>query len=300
MAHNLTRFSRTIFNTPQYIIQSEFDPIAQYLIKRQFDPSLIITTKKKDKKCDDKEGPEVPDCPSDDPEVEMSMDEEGMHIVGNIGVIEVEGALSYQPIYTLCGKVGTSYEELIEWTSELAEMGIKTIIYEFSSGGGQAAHLWDTTQTLRDILTENGIRSIAYIDEYAASAAYALAVICDEVIIHPSAEAGSIGCVVCLTDYSKAMDKEGIKPIYITSTSGKVPFNEDGSFSDKFLAKVQESVDRLGDEFVNHVAKYTGLSVEEIKATDAQSFYADKALALGLVNKVMTHREFNNYLSTII
>lgn len=295
MAHNIVRFTKGILNTPQFITQSAFEPIAQYLIKRQFDPSLIITNKKK--KCDKGEDDQdMPDCPN--PEMDMSMDEDGMHVVGNIGVIEVEGALSYKPIETMCGKVGTSYEELIEWTSGLAEMGIKTIIYEFESGGGQAAHLWDTTQTLRDLLTENNIRSIAYIDECACSAAYALAVICDEIIIHPSACAGSVGCVVCLTDDSKEMEMEGIKPIYITSSPGKVPFNPDGSFSDKFLARLQQDVDRLGNEFVGHVSKYTGLSAEEIKATDAQSFYADEALSLGLVNKVMTHREFNNYLQT--
>ena len=58
----------------------------------------------------------------------------------------------------------------------------------------------------------------------ACSVYYALIAQCDEVIANPDAIVGSIGCCVALTDVSKAMEMEGVKRIFITSGSNKVPF----------------------------------------------------------------------------
>ena len=98
-------------------------------------------------------------------------------------------------------------------------------------------------------------------------------------------------------DDSKAMEKEGYKRVVISSTPGKSPYTEDGSFSKQFLEKMQEDVTRLGNKFAEHVAKYTGLPVEAILKMDAQTFHAEEALEIGLVNAIMTPREFINHLS---
>ena len=60
---------------------------------------------------------------------------------------------------------------------------------------------------------------------------------------------------------------------------------------------MQEDVTRLGNKFAEHVSFYTGLAVDDILAMDAQTFNAEKALEIGLVNKIMTPREFLNYIS---
>jgi ClpP class serine protease len=64
------------------------------------------------------------------------------------------------------------------------------------------------------------------------------------------------------------------------------------------LDKLQEDVNRLGMQFAEHVSKYSGLSVETILALDAQSFHSEKAKEIGLINEIMTPREFLNYLSS--
>jgi ClpP class serine protease len=131
---------------------------------------------------------------------------------------------------------------------------------------------------IRAILDANNIYSIGYADTVAASAAYALISICDEVIANPSADVGSIGCVVALLDTSKAYEQAGLKRIFITSGENKVPFAEDGSFKEEFLDEIQESVDKLNAEFAAHVSKYTGLSVDAIMGFEAKCFDADEAL----------------------
>lgn len=278
MAHNIQRLAATILNRPQLITQQSFDPIVQYVTARVANPEFAVY--KEDRK--------------------EREEDERVEMINGVAVIKIEGSLSYKPIYTLCGEMGTSYMGLIEQTQYAIDNKAHTVVYEVGSGGGEASHCFESAATLRDMLTEAGVRSISYVDTAAYSAAYALAVVADEVIVNPSAGVGSIGCVVCLTDYSKALEKEGIKPVYITSVDGKVPFNADGSFSDTFLAKLKEDVVRLGDEFVAHVAAYTGLPEEEIKATNASTFHATKAVEMGLANAVMTHREFSTYLSNKI
>jgi ClpP class serine protease len=276
-AHNIVRLASTIFNTPQLITAEGFDPIAKYLSRRITDADFAIYKKEDDEK--------------------YNKDEDDLEMIGSVGVVQISGSLSYRPVYTLCGEVGTSYMGLIEQTQALIDAGAKTIVYEVDSPGGMAAHCFDTADTLREMLTEAGVKSIAYLDGTSASAAYALSCIADEVIAHPSASAGSVGCIVCLLSDAKALEQEGYKRLTITSTPGKSPFAEDGSFSEQFLNKLQEDVNRLGAEFVAHVAKFTGVSEADIAAQDAQCFHAEAALEKGLVNAIMNHREFSAYVA---
>jgi len=273
--HNLVRLASTVFNTPQLITAEGFEPIASYLTRRMSDANFAVY---KDNDKGDKEKHKT-------------------NKMGNLGVIQIDGSLSYQPVETLCGAVGTSYVDLIAQTQELIDSGVDTILYEVDSPGGEAAHCFDTADTLREMLTDAGVKSFAYIDGYSASAAYALSCVMDEVIIHPSAVAGSIGCIVCLYSDAKALEKEGFERHVITSTPGKSPYAKEGGFSEAFLTKIQQDVNRLGAEFVAHVSKFTGIPEEDIAATDAQCFHAEMALEKGLVNAVMNHREFSKYLA---
>ena len=118
-------------------------------------------------------------------------------------------------------------------------------------------------------------------------------------IANPSAEVGSIGCVVALMDVSKAMDNAGLKRIYIASGKSKVPFAEDGSFKPEFLQEVQAEVDRLNEEFASHVSTYTGLDVSTIMEMEAKVFNAKEAMNRGLVNAVMTTKEFAQFLAQL-
>jgi hypothetical protein len=66
-----------------------------------------------------------------------------------------------------------------------------------------------------------------------------------------------------------------------------------------FLAELQESVNELHTEFVNHVASYRSLSPDVIDGLNAKVFSAKKALDIGLVDKIMTQDEFANYLADL-
>lgn len=273
--HSLFRYSSKIWNTPQLITPEEFTPILQYLSSRNLG---------------DIEFGVVPQGTVKPKKPEM---------VNKVGEVQVSGALTYKPVVALCEAASTNYTELLQEVELLISEGVKTIVMTHNSGGGEAMMMMATANRIRELADENDVKLISYIETISASASLGLGVVCDEVICHPEARTGSIGALVCLVDRSKALADSGIKPIFISSVEGKVPYKSDGSFSDKFLAKIQEDVTELGNNFAEHVTKYTGIPVEDVLALDAQMYGAKKAKEIGLVNSIMNHQEFAQYLSKL-
>jgi ClpP class serine protease len=273
MAHSLFRVAEQLYNVPHLITEAGLAPIVEYLSHRnsiEFSSAIVANAQEpvKPKKLD------------------------------KIGEIAIDGALTYKPVIGACGATqGVSYQSILEQAQMLIDDGVTTLITVHSSPGGQASHCFSTANDLRSLCDENGVKWYAYIDTLSASASLAINVAADEVIIHPDAQTGSIGCVVALLDKSKAMADAGLKPIYISSTPGKTPFAEDGSFSKEFLNEMQTEVTRLGNMFAEHVSKYTSVPVKDILAMDAKMFHAEAALEAGLVNKVMDHKQFSAYVA---
>lgn len=277
MSHKLLRLSSQVFNTPHLITAETLAPITDYFVSRNIGDVKMM---------------------EDDDEYVYS-DPDEVEVINGTAFIEVEGALTYKPQQGMCTPAGCSYTSLIGKSQYALAMGAKNLVFTYASGGGQALGCFLSANEVRQMADAAGAKIYAYIEEGAHSAAYAWACTADEVIISPDASAGSIGCIIALYDQSKRMSDMGVKQVIISSTPGKSPFAEDGSFSQKFLDKLQEDVTRLGNQFAEHVSKYTGLSVETILALDAQSFHAEKALEIGLVNKIQTPREFLNYLAGV-
>lgn len=278
--NSLLRLTASIHNTPHLMTTKSLDIVLDYLYSRNSSGVQMLMPMKEE---DDSE---------DEPDDMDDFDESPLPVV----VIDVCGTLTYRPIETMCGEVGTSYKRLEECVEDAIEMGATTIIMNFNTGGGEAAHIFECCENIRAMCDEAEVTMIGFIEDMACSAGYAIACICDELYINPSAYAGSIGAVVALCDESKAMEMEGYKKIYITSGNKKVPFAEDGSFKPEFIKSLQEQVDKLNAQFCDHVAKYTGIDSKIIRGFEAETFDADTALSKGLVNGIMTNKEFVKFV----
>ena len=282
MSHQLFRLTQSIWNKPHLITPQAFDVVLNYLDYRNgLYHKLIIQ--------DSEDSVDIPEPSPDDLD---DFDESSLPVA----VINVSGSLTYKPVMTMCGEVGTSYESLEDQVEDAIEDGATTIVLNFASGGGEAAHAFETADNIRNMCTEAGVALLGYADEYACSAAYLLAVVCDELYANPSATLGSIGCVVALLDTSKAMEMEGYKRVFITSGTNKVPFDLDGSFKESFLEEIQVSVDKLNAQFTDHVAKYTGIDPQVIRDFEASCFDAEDSLANNLISGIMTNKEFVQYV----
>lgn len=216
-----------------------------------------------------------------------------------VGIVELQGPLTYLHYQPMCGDAPTSYQSLIADFDTLLSQGAKTIVLDTDSPGGEAYAVFETAKRLRSMADEHGAKIITYVDGMAASAAYALASMSDEIVMNPSAEVGSIGVVVRLRNTNKAMKNMGVEDTYVYAGKSKIPFNSDGDFAEEFLEDLQEKVNMLYGDFVSHVAQMRGMDAESVKNTEAKTFLADKAIQLGLADKAMEVEEFYSYLSTV-
>lgn len=271
--NSVLRLTERIYSSPQLITKEAFSVIEKYLDDRN---SGILMYE------DDS-----PEPPKPDPFYDASE---------KIGVLNIKGSLTAKPLYTMCGKVGTSYAELLDQTEEMLAAGVKTIIMNVSSGGGEAYSCFTAVDQFRQMVDEAGARVYGYADSIAASAAYAWIAACDEVYAHADTETGSIGVLIGLLDTSEYMKKEGLKRVWVTAGAEKIPFAEDGSFKQEFLDDLKYKIDTMYENFVAHVAKYRPMSAEEIKNTEAKTFMSKDAEALGLIDGIKTEREFQDYV----
>lgn len=217
-----------------------------------------------------------------------------------VGTIEVFGSLITNRTWVEEYLNITSYESILKAADAyLNNPDVNTIFLNIRSGGGAAHKCFETANYLRTQADRRGKKIVAYIDEAACSAAYALASVAHEVIANPSSKTGSIGCVICVYNDSKMLEGMGIERRWLSSPDGKVPIDDDGSFKKGYLDRLKAEAVDAHNEFTQHVAKARNLTADAINATNAEVINPSQALSLGLIDKVMLTHEFYEYLATI-
>lgn len=274
MAHGAFRLLEKYANKPQLIEVGKMEVITSYLKSR----------------CEDDFKPSTPT------ESEQSPGYSHNEMLG-IGMLSIEGPLTYKPVTFMgmeCG--GANYQAIKEDFDTLIDSGVHTVILNLDSGGGEAYQCFDTARYIRQRADENNVRIISFVDGLAASAAYGLACVADEIVATSDSEVGSIGVLVKLMNDSKALSQAGYERTFVTAGKSKVPFDSEGNFTSSFLSDLQSKVDDTYSEFVSHVSNMRSMSDEAVINTEAKTFTSEKAMELGLLDKVMTHEEFYKYL----
>lgn len=277
MANEVLRLTQSLYNKPHLVTGAFLDNVIEYLDDRnsanvELSARETIEGKKRDLNYN-------PDT--------------------KIGWVSMEGPLTYLQYEGLCGPSGPSYQTIRDEVQQMLSSGAKLIVLDQDSPGGEAYQAFETAKFVRQEADKYGAKVIAYVDGISASASYVFSSVADEVIMNPQAEVGSIGVVVKLRNINGAMKSAGVEDTYIYAGESKVPFDEEGKFTPEFVSDLQEKVDALYVDFVQHVATTRGISTESVVATQAKTYMADQAIALGLADKKMTLSEFAEYLADI-
>ena len=278
MPGKLLRLTERIYNTPHLMAPASLENAVRFLQSRN--EGTIELALSGGKKRDKQEITYNPDT--------------------GMGVISVDGPLTYIEYQGLCGEHNASYQQIKEEFDAMLTLGAKTVVFDVDSPGGEAYGCFETASYLRDTADKNGVKLVGYVDGMAASAAYGLLSAMHEVVMNPMAEAGSIGVVVQLMNFSKMEKNMGVERQYVYAGDSKVPFNKEGEFTEEFLADIQDRVDSLYQEFIGHVAEMRGLDKDLVKQTQAKVFSASKSVELGLADEIMTREEFFEYLSEVV
>jgi signal peptide peptidase SppA len=200
-----------------------------------------------------------------------------------IAIVSVEGPLEYR------GGFFDSYEKIHARIDEAMEdEDTRAVVLRIDSPGGTTDGLNETISRIRVSKERHGKPLIAFADEMAASAAYALTTACDEVYLPRAAGVGSIGVIACLYEQTAKDRKDGIAFEVISVGARKADGNPHLKISEGARARVTARVNQLAEMFFAEVREARGLSIDKIRALEANVFYGADAVKKGLADGVMS------------
>jgi ClpP class serine protease len=173
----------------------------------------------------------------------------------------------------------------------------KAVILCLDSPGGVVSGLNETVKAIRKMSAEANIPTVAYVDEMAASAAFALACSCDEIYLPASGIAGSIGVISTMVDQTVADKAMGLRFVTLTSGARKSDGHPHVAISSDAITAEQRRVDKLAKQFYRVVQEARGLSPEVIKSYEAGIFLGKEAVKAGLADGVMAWDDVVSALS---
>ena len=286
--------ARQVFNTPQLVLADDLQAIAQFLVNRangvEMDSEYVNVK-------DDTPKFELSANPTEEDIIKYERAINGVSEDGTTGYLDVTGTLvAKHDDFNACMGF-TSYEKLYSQFEKQVSMGIERVVLNVDSGGGEARTAFEMADQFKALAVENNIPIYAYVDGLSASAAFLWSSIADEIVARPDSEIGSVGVVVQLVNNSKMLENKGITRKFITYGENKVPFDDSGEFTNKFIQSIQEKVNKTGIQFNKFIARNRNMQVEDVIATQAEVFDTEDALKVGFIDKVMTKSEFyENYL----
>jgi signal peptide peptidase SppA len=226
-------------------------------------------------------------------------DERAYEVLQGVAIIPVQGTL-VQKLGTLHPYSGmTGYDGIrANVSAALADPGVRAIVLDIDSPGGEVAGCFDLADAL---YAARRIKPVwAILTERAYSAAYALASACGRVIVPRTGGTGSIGVIVAHVDFSRALTDAGIAVTLITYGARKSDGHECLPLSDAAYARIQADVNTVGDLFVGTVARNRGLSVAQVRDTQADTFLGAAGVEAGLADAVMAPDEALGALLAIL
>lgn len=286
--------ARQVFNTPQLVLADDLQAIAQFLVNRangvEMDSEYVNVK-------DDTPKFELSANPTEEDIIKYERAINGISEDGTTGYLDVTGTLvAKHDDFNACMGF-TSYEKLYSQFEKQVSMGIEKVVLNVDSGGGEARTAFEMADQFKALAVDNNIPIYAYVDGLSASAAFLWSSIADEIVARPDSEIGSVGVVVQLVNNSKMLENKGITRKFITYGDNKVPFDDSGEFTAKFIQSIQEKVNKTGIQFNKFIARNRNMQVEDVIATQAEVFDTEDALKVGFIDKVMTKSEFyENYL----
>lgn len=161
------------------------------------------------------------------------------------------------------------------------------VVLRISSPGGVVAGLNETVRKLRALRAEHDVPLVAYVDEMAASAAYALACACDDIYLPASGVVGSIGVISHMFSVARANDEDGIDVEVIASGEFKTDNNENLPIEEGAIGRERARVMKLAGQFWSLVADARGLSPKTVAGFEAGIFLGEDSVEAGLADAVL-------------
>lgn len=206
-----------------------------------------------------------------------------------VATIQINGPLVHKlgGVEPYCGMIG--YDQLDRIISDaLANKEVGAILLDIDSPGGEVSGCFDFAKKLRGMTQTGGGEKpiVAFANEMACSAAYAIACACDAVMTTETGVVGSIGVWTMQVDMTKGLTANGIEVTMIRAGERKARGGPYETPDDETFAKLQGWVDETWGIFARHVAECRGETAEVVQSWEGDWFTGREALAMNLVDAV--------------
>lgn len=209
-----------------------------------------------------------------------------------IGVIPIQGPIGHRASFISDYFGWPTTERLGQAIQQMAaDPNVGAILLDINSPGGVAVGNEELHQQIMQTREQKPIVAIA--NGQAASAAYYIASAASEIVITPSSEVGSIGCVMMHADVSKMYQDAGIDITVITAGKYKWEGHPYAPLTEEAKAEFQREVDACYQMFVNAVAKGRGVPVSTVKNDFGQGrmIMGKDAVKVGMADRLGTMDE---------
>lgn len=212
-------------------------------------------------------------------------------------------------VWRIDGLIGQEQANLAEkfCRKVRADPNIQAVVLRVDSGGGHIAPCDRIYQSLRQ-LRDSGKKVVVSMGGVAASGGYYVSLPGETIFAEPTTVTGSIGVISFLPVFTGTMDKYGLKMVVVRSKrtqAWKAAPNPFENPADYQLAELQNVLDAMQQTFEDAVRagragklkvtearrEYVGadgkkFTVDEVEPFNGKIFLAERAGALGLVDKV--------------
>jgi signal peptide peptidase SppA len=211
-------------------------------------------------------------------------------IINNVGVLSISGIITQKAdIFTMIFGGATLDTLTADFKSLVENEDIDTIVLDVDSPGGTVFGVQEFANLIFDSRSKKKIITIS--SSVMASAAMWIGAAADVVLISGgTVSTGSIGVLTTHVDVSQLEADLGIKTTEITAGREKRIASTFSPLTDAGRSSLQSQVDKIMEAFVGDIAKFRGVSDQEVKSNmaDGKIFIGDNAVKAGLVDDIIT------------
>jgi signal peptide peptidase SppA len=202
-----------------------------------------------------------------------------------IAIIPVHGVLINRFSYSWGFVTGYNFIRS-QYDAAVNDDDVKLIVFDCNSYGGMVAGCFETADEI--FAGRDKKPSLAMVDSNSFSACYAIASAASKMVVTPSSGVGSIGVVAMHVNFGAMLKEAGIEIEFIYAGAHKVDGNPYESLPPDVRKSIQTSINKSYATFVNAVARNRNISADAVRATEAQTYDAEDALALGLIDAIQS------------
>ena len=212
----------------------------------------------------------------------------GYELKNGAAIIPIHGLLTKRTELFSALMGSTSYEDIFNAiSSAIEDEKVERILLDIDSPGGEVSGLFDLVDFIFNSRNQKPIYSVA--NDYACSAAYAIASATEKIFVNRTSCVGSIGVIATHLDVSEADKKDGIKFTTVYAGDKKNDLSPHEPISENAIKDLQAEVDRLYDIFVATVSRNRYLSESKIRKTQAATYFGQNAVIAGLADELSSN-----------